>query len=130
MRVNTRVFTERTDMMGEFQIPNCPSQFKVVAERLLNLITKPGYAVGDYRTTSQLDKMLMVDYWREYDMLDRFDYTSPDTFKMWFVTSATSPELLRRSRQWLQEHQYIFLKAEVAEHAQEAGDKFRMSIRK
>lgn len=128
MRVNTRVFTERTDMMGEFQIPNCPSQFKVVAERLLNLITKPGYAVGDYQTTSQLDKMLMVDYWREYDGLNLAQLESG--WREWFVTSATNPELLRRSRQWLQEHNYIILKSDVAEHAQEAGDKFRMSMRK
>ena len=123
MRVNSRVFTERTDMLDGIQIPNCPAQFKVVAERIMNMVTKPGFSIGAYHTATELDKWLMVDYWQEYDNLDTAH------FDIWFVTRATSPELVRRARQWLSEHNYVFLDADVADHAAEAGDRMRKAIR-
>ncbi len=127
MRVNSRVFTERTDMLDGIQIPNCPSQFKVIAERIIMMVTKPGYSVGDYNTMTELDKILMVDYWKEYDGLN-LD-TLESGWREWFVRKATAPELIRRSRQWLSEHQYLILRPEVADRAYEAGNKFSRAIK-
>ena len=130
MRVNSRVFTERMDMLDGIRIPNCPSQFKIIAENIMNMATKPGYSVGDYHTMTELDKMLMWDYWREYD--DMKPIVNCDTvvgLREWFVHKATAPELIRRSRQWLSEHQYLILQPDVAERAYEAGSKFSKSIR-
>ena len=125
MRVNSRVFTERVDMLDGIQIPNCPRQIKVVAKRIVMLASKPGYAIGEYHTMTQLDKRLMVDYWKEYDG----EPTSTMTFRDWFVLSATEPELIRRARQWLVEHNYLLLDESVRANAQEAGSKFRQSVR-
>lgn len=130
MRVNSRVFTERTDMLDSIRVPNCPSHFKVIAENIMNMVTKPGYSVGDYHTMTELDKMLMLDYWQEYDSIDcsddKWDYHFD---RSWFVRNATAPELIRRSRQWLSEHNYIILKPDVAERAYEASNKFGRAIK-
>ena len=111
MRVNSRVFTERTDMFENIKVPSCPSEFRAVAENILMMATKPGYAVGDYNTMTELDKNLMVDYWMEYDGLryekDSFTYQ----FKLeWFIKKATAPELIRRARQYLVERNYLIVK--------------------
>lgn len=130
MRVNSRVFTERTDMLDGIRIRNCPSQFKVIAENLMNMATKPGYSVGDYNTMTELDKLLMIDYWKEYDYLT-FP-TSEDRlyqFENWFVKEATAPELIRRARQFLTERNYLIVKEAVAQHAHEAGEKFSRAIK-
>lgn len=124
MRVNSRVFIERQDMMGLIQIPNCPSQFKVIAENIVNMATKPGYSIGDYNTMTELDKMLMWDYWREYD-----DLTQLRDMKSWFIHEATAPDLITRARRWLAEHNYIIIKPDVSERAHEAEDKFSRAIR-
>ncbi len=136
MRVNSRVLTEKSDLLGGIQIPNCPSQFRVVAERLMMMATKPGYSVGDYNTMTELDKILMLDYWREYDGLTTKEheiyYTQEQSyqgFKQWFVHKATAPELIRRARQWLVEHQYLIPRSEVSDRAFEAGEKFTKAIR-
>jgi len=130
MRVNTRVFTERTDMLDGIRIPNCPSQFKVIAENIMNLAVKPGYSIGDYNTMTELDKILMLDYWREYDGLSSTDDKEDYVFdREWFIHKATSAELVRRARQFLCEHNYLLVKPDVAERAYEAGNKFTKSIR-
>ena len=127
MRVNSRVFTERTDMLDGIRIPNCPNQFKSIAENIMNMATKPGYSAGDYNTMTELDKILMLDYWRECDgFIEGLDFNN---FKMWFIHKATAPELIRRARQWLSEHQYLILKPDVAERAYEAGNKFSRSVK-
>jgi len=105
MRVNQRVFTERMDMLDGIRIPNCPSQFKVIAERIMDMATKPGYSIGDYHTMTELDKMLMIGYWREYDGL--VTYVLDTHFDWWFIHKA----------------------ADVAERAYEAGSKFSKAIK-
>ncbi len=129
MRVNPRVFTEKRDMLDGIRIPNCPSQFKTIAENIMDMVTKPGYSVGDYNTMTELDKILLIDYWQEYDGLPPFG----NGFlldKGWLIHKATSAELLRRARQWLVEHQYLIgIKPDVAERAFEAGNKFSRSIK-
>jgi len=128
MRVNSRVFTERMDMLDGIRIPNCPSQFKIIAENIVNMATKPGYSIGDYHTMTELDKMLMWDYWREYDGL-AVTHHFVDEIRGWFIQKATAPELIRRARQWLSEHNYLILQADVAERAYEAGNKFSKAIK-
>lgn len=133
MRVNPRVLQERQDLLGEIKIPassNCPSQFKTIAENILTMCTKLDYSCPDYNTMSELDKILMVQYWTEYDGLEQIIGRDGLSFTNWFVGSATSPELIRRSRQWLVERNYILCKSDVVERAIGAGDKFRMSVRK
>jgi hypothetical protein len=127
MRVNTRVFTERMDMLNGIQIPNCPSQFKIIAENIMNMATKPGYSVSDYNTMTELDKHLMVDYWREYDNLNNIMVISG--FHDWFIRKATAPELIRRARQFLVERNYIIVKESIAQHAHIAGEKFGKSVK-
>ncbi len=126
MRVNPRVLTEKSDLLGDIQIPNCPSQFKSVAERLMMMATRPGYSVPDYHSVSQLDKILTLHFWQEYDGLDKS--ISQKDFENWFLSSATSPDMITRARRWLIERNYIFLKPEVQENAMEASHKFRQSI--
>jgi len=123
MRVNSRVFTEKVDMMDEIQIPNCPSQFKGVAEKLVMMASKPGYSCPDYNTVSQLDKMLMLAFWKEYDGLKQ------DDFEKWFLSEATMPDLITRARRWLVERHYLILKPDVVERAYEAESKFSKAIK-
>lgn len=132
MRVNSRVFTEKTDLLGEIQIPNCPSQFKSVAEKLMMMATKPGYSVSDYNNVTQLDKILMVDYWQEYDNLQEWITPPPKEpikyFSDCFVKLATPPDLIARATRWLVEHNYLFLKPEVQERAIQASNKWRQAV--
>lgn len=127
MRVNSKVFTQRMDMLDTIRIPNCPSQFKTIAENIMNLVAKPGYSVGDYNTMTELDKILMMDYWKEYDQfIPELDFSN---FKLWFVHRATAPELLRRAREWLASHNYIIIKGDVQQRALDAGIKFSRAIK-
>ena len=90
----------------------------------MNMVTKLDYSVGDYNTMSVLDKLLMVDYWTEYDNL-----TAGCDFQTWFVNFATTPELIRRARQWLSTHNYLILKQDVVERAMQADGNFARSIK-
>jgi len=134
MRINSRVLTEWQGVFGDIKIPEtskCPSQIKVVAERILTMCTGLGYAIGDYQTMTELDKILMVDYWREYDGMENIlkIFKDDKDIDLWFIKSATEPELIRRARQWLVEHQAMIVKESVRERASQAGDKFRVSVK-
>lgn len=127
MRVNSRVFTEKMDLLGNIQIPNCPSQLKGVAERLVNMASKPGYSVPNYRNVSELDKILTLAYWREYDGLD--EALNLGNFDNWFLEGATATDIITRARRWLVERNYLILKPSVAEYAMEASEKWRQSVK-
>lgn len=129
MRVNSRVFTERQDIFNLIQIPNCPSQLKVIAENIVNMATKPGYSVGDYNTMTELDKQLMLDYWKEYDGLPTTASIIIDALGTWFIHKATFPALITRARRWLVEHHYLILKPDVIERAYEAESKFSKAVK-
>jgi hypothetical protein len=76
--------------------------------------------------------ILMADYWAEFDGLSQVcphNFIDVITFAEWFVKKATPPELIRRARQWLTEHNYFIVKEPVAQNAQKAGQKFRQSVR-
>ena len=137
MRVNSRVFSERTDMLDNIRIPNCPSQFRTVAENIMAMVTKPGYSVGNYNTMTELDKILMVDYWKEYDgfMSAAYELMYPSkeqawqAAKKWFVEKATPPELIRRSREFLVSHNYLLIREDVQAYATRASINYRQSLR-
>lgn len=126
MRVNSRVLTEKTNLLGEIKIPNCPIQFKSVAEQLIMMATKLGYSIPHYNNVTHLDKLLTLDYWREYEGLEQA--LAEGYFERWFISSATSADLISRTLRWLISHNYIFLKPEVQERAIQASDKWRQSI--
>jgi hypothetical protein len=131
MRVNPKVFTERTDMLSGIQIPNCqPKELKVVAERIMNMVTTLGYSVGDYNTVTELDKLLTVDYWKTYDeILNNLVHgDSYNDFKLWYL-KATEPELISRARRWLVERNYLLLKSDVSERAHESARKFSSAVK-
>ncbi len=134
MRVNSRVFTERTDMLNGIRIPNCPSSsisghsLRTVCENLMNMATKPGVSFTGYRTVTELDNMLALAYWREYDDMLTLA-TLNDSFDDWFIHKATSWEAIRRSREWLAQHNYIFVQSDVQQRALEAGVKTSRTIK-
>ncbi len=128
MRVNTRVFAERADLMGNIQIPNCPNELRVVAERLIGMVIALDYYVGDYNSVTELDKKLTVDYWRKYHNLETH-IGSWEYFKEWYL-DATEPDLISRSRRWLVDHNYLIIKEEVRERAQKAARNFSQSFGK
>ncbi len=127
MRVNSRVLAEKSDLMGNIQIPTCPSQFRGVAENLMMMLTKLDYKVSGYTNVTELDKILTVDYWREYDGLPNPSELVGD-FKYWFIRKATPADLISRARRWLQERNYIFLEDVVVERATKASDKWHQSV--
>ena len=128
MRVNSRVLTEKTDLLEGIRIPNCPTQFRYVAEQLMMLLTKPGYSTGDYNSVTELDKILTLVYWKEYDYL-YIDNNTASNFDEWFMKNATEADLISRARRWLVSHNYVFLKPDVQERAMEASEKFSKAVR-
>jgi hypothetical protein len=115
-------------MLDGIRIPNCPSQFKTIAENIMNMMVKPGYAFGNYNTMTEADKILMLDYWREYDNLPPFGHGFL-LDREWFIHKATPPELIRRARQFLCERHYLIPDESVAERAYQAGQKFSRAIK-
>ncbi len=132
MRVNPEVETKWKDAFGEIHIPetsHCPSQIKVICEKLLTMCTRLGYACPEYHTMTQLDKIIMMQYWREYDGFEDAIIRTIGEFTEWFINKATEPELLRRSRQYLHEHHALWIDSNVAERAYQAGQNFSRAVK-
>jgi hypothetical protein len=128
MRVNSKVFTERSDMMGDIKIPNCqPKELCTVCERIMNMVTALDYSVGDYNSVTELDKLLTVDYWKTYDGLTLEQLESG--WRDWFVHKATEAEIISRARRWLVERNYLLLKPEIIERSQAASAKFSNAVK-
>jgi hypothetical protein len=117
------------DMLDGIRIPNCPSQFRIIAENIMNMTTKPGYTSGNYNTMTELDKILMVNYWGIYDGLEEIIGRDGLSFYNWFIHKATAPELLRRAREWLVSHNYLIVKPDVQQRALDAAVKFSRAIK-
>ena len=137
LSIHDEVQTKWTNMLGEVQIPetsNCPSLIKPTCEKILMMLLKIKSELDgsfpDYNTMSELDKILMFQYWREYDGFQDALCRTSGEFQEWFMKSATSTDLISRSRRFLCEHHAIFVKKDVAEHAQESGNRIRMGMRK
>ena len=45
MRVNPRVFEEKSDMFNSIQIPSCPTVIREIAERIMNLPRPDGRGI-------------------------------------------------------------------------------------
>ncbi len=125
MKVNSKVFTERMDMLGNIQIPNCPQEFRVVAERLMNMACELDYSVGIYHDMTELDKKIAVDYWIKYDGL--YDIKIND-FKSWYL-HATNVSEISRAKRWLVEHNYLILPEHIIRQAQTSAENYRRSIK-
>jgi hypothetical protein len=83
----------------------------------------------NYHTMSELDKIIMCDYWEFYDNLESV-LTGSKPFHKWFIEEATNTEWLRRSREYLCQHRAIFPKTGVAEHAYQASENFRHNVKR
>ena len=130
MRVNSRVFTERTDMLDGIQIPNChPTELRKVAERIMNMVTALDYSVWDYNSVTELDKKITVDYWRKYDGLEEIIGRDGLSFCNWFIHEATEVSTVERAMRWLTSHNYLLIKPEVLQRAMAASNKFRQAVR-
>ncbi len=135
MRVNPKVFTERMDMLGGIQIPNCPSgniskhSLRTVCENIVNMFCELDYVCSGYSNMTEADNMIALDYWRKYDNLKQNNEGEYLCGRDWFIHKATSWEAIRRSREWLIQHHYLIPNIEVGERAIEAGDKLRRSIK-
>ena len=132
MRINSEVETKWRDMTGEIHIPetsHCPNQIKKICENILTMYTGlDGVCPTSYNTMSELDKMIMLDYWERYDNMNLYINSLGD-FEQWFIKRATESENLRRSRQFLVEHRAVFPKPEVKERADHANDNMRHSVK-
>jgi hypothetical protein len=119
-------------MTGEIHIPetsHCPNQIKKICENILTMYTGlDGVCPTSYNTMSELDKMIMLDYWFEYDNLDLSG--EADGLREWFLKTATPPELVRRSIQYLSEHHAAIIDSRVKENAMKASENFRHSIKR
>jgi len=138
MRINSEVDTKWRDAFGEIHIPetsHCPPQIKKICENILTMYSGlDGVCPTSYNTMSELDRQIMCDYWRRYDGLDKplgmAQYGDPElNFDNWFIHTATSPEWLRRSREFLCQHRAIFPKQEVSDHAYQASENMRHSVK-
>lgn len=129
MRVNSRVFDEKKDLFDNIKLPNCPTELRTVAESLMMLVTKPGYSSPIYRSVTQLDKILIWEYWTRIDGLKAIlDNNNQIELREWFVNKATSADLISRSVRWLNSHNYLLLDPVVQERAMAARDRWQKSI--
>ena len=132
MRINEEVETKWRDAFGEIHIPetsHCPNQIKKICENILTMYTGlDGVCPTSYNTMSELDKMIMLDYWERYDNMNLY-INNLGEFEQWFIKRATESELLRRSRQFLVEHRALLVKSEVKERADHANDNMRHSVK-
>ena len=132
MRVNEEVNTKWRDMTGEIHIPetsHCPNQIKKICENILTMCLRlGGTCPTNYNTMTELDKTLMVEYWKEYDGLTLDLEMEPAI--VWFIKHATEPDAIRRARQYLVEHHAIYVKPEVKERADHASDNMRHSVKR
>jgi len=127
----------KRNLLGEITIPECP-WWHEVAENIMMMLDKmtQGGKIPlpfDYENMDNFQKRLMVEYWHFYDGLDSAfkhyeNISQYVVFREWFMQSATPPERIRRSSQWLVEHQYLELKIRVRSHALETAGKARQTI--
>lgn len=69
-----------------------------VLYRLITIVDEYGEIKG-YHSPTQLDKFLMLAYWRKHDGLTEDILFSWESFSDWFVNKATGPEFIRRQRE-------------------------------
>lgn len=127
----------KADMNGEIRMTDCePANLRVVVERLINMLyeneQKMDYVFPQYNTMTELDKIMMLQYWLKYDDL-AVAYSLPmgenvlsiNDFQIWFIKHATEPELIRRARQLLLARHWIKVNEDVKERADNASNNFK-----
>jgi len=124
MKINWRLIDY--DLLEELTLPQCPTLFRTQAEHIIEIISRTPFE--GYTKMSQYDKHLILEYWRQLDGLDSA-LQKPEEFKDWFLKQATNPELIRRARQWLIEHNYLIPSKSVEEFAQQAGVNWRRGVK-
>jgi hypothetical protein len=128
MRLNDDKLELSKDIFGDLVLQDCPPFFKTVAENIIRSLNV-GKLIGtdEYNTISELDRLLTIDYWRDFDGLPgKFDI---EYFREWYM-KATNPDLISRARRWLVENRYIILPTAIAERAQNAEESWRGSVAK
>lgn len=129
MRVNSKVFAERTDLFQDLFVKDCPSQFATEANRLLNMCVGVGYSPPkSYNTMSELYKKLTLDYWKEYNDFDISKMKQED-FDFWFIHCADEASNIERAIRWLAQHNYFLIDETVLARAEKAASNFRNSVR-
>lgn len=110
------------NLMGEVQLTECPSMFRLQAENILVLLGKiPPF---EYHSMGQFDMRLTAEYWRYFDGIESqvLSHTgqvnSWGVFLDWMGKYATYPEYIRRARQWLVEKEFLIPALPTKEKAQ------------
>lgn len=127
MRVNRSKLSPNL-LDDEVLLPQCPKEFRKEAERLVRMLLREALH-RDYRTMTELDRLLCTAYWMEYDRLAMVGKDGWFNFEMWFREEATWPELIRRARQWLVGENILIVKAEVEENARAASEHWKQHIK-
>ena len=126
MKINPEVNTsDWRDINNNIRIPNhlsCPTPIKFICENILTMCTRIGYHRPPYHSMSELDKILMLQYWKYIDGMKE-DFSKPNDFYKWFISKATSPDLIGRSRRWLIENNIMWVDANIVERAHKAGER-------
>ncbi len=128
MRVNSRVFTERTDMLATIRIPSCsPKELRDVAEKIINMAAALDFSITDYNSIEELDKQVTAAYWKTYDGLLNAQLNFVD-FTKWYL-KATPVDTISRAMRWLIQRNYLLIKPEVQERASRAASKYAKAIK-
>jgi hypothetical protein len=125
VKINHEVYEQCQDQFGEFHIldkSKCPKGIQVIAERILKLVDRWQNGLGEkmprYNTMTELDKIIILEYWKEYDGITIDSMTA---FESWFTECATFPDMITRAMRFLAGHHYLVIDARVQEAAQLAG---------
>jgi len=123
MKVNFSILEK--DCFGEIVVKHAPGMIKTQAEQILTILSRT--AVPPYNKVTDFDKELTYQYWKQIDAMPC--KISHEEFRLWFRVAATYPELIRRARQWLVEHNYLIPTKKVAELSQSSSSKWRGGIK-
>lgn len=126
MKVHSQIDTKR-DGFGNIHITSCPNQLRTCCERIMEMVTSLGYRPPSYHSITELDKKIVLQYWRRFDGLIDTNMADYD-FSDWWLKKATNPDIISRSLRWLASSNYIFLDKDVAHRAQEASRNYRQAM--
>lgn len=136
MQVNPAVLKQCIDMTGEIRIlekSKCPAPIKPYAEKILEMYRPDkldAVAPKNYHSITELDKMIMVDYWYSYDSFVA-NTQKGMTFQEWFSKEATFPDFISRASRWLIAHHYIIdIPEDVLKNAQLASEHWTKEAKK
>jgi hypothetical protein len=125
VKINHEVYEQCQDQFGEFHIldkSKCPKGIQIIAERILKLVDHWQNGLGEkmprYNTMTELDKIIILEYWKEYDGITIDSMTA---FESWFLECATFPDMITRAFRILVSHHYVLPRQDVLDRAQEAG---------